>query len=148
MIFKIAHNFSSTLITLLHAQCDESAAKIVGYLKNHPKIKKIYYPFLESSPQYSLAKKQMTGNGGLFSIETTAKTIGEAEAFFYALKRFTFAVSWGGHESLIFPTVSLYGIKGKSTPALPFSFARFYIGLEDADWLIEDLENALKVINQ
>ena len=129
-------------------QSDESAAKIVNYLKNHPKIKKIYYPFLESSPQYALAKKQMTGNGGLFSIETTAKTIEEAEAFFYALKRFTFAVSWGGHESLIFPTVSLYGIKGKSTPALPFNFARFYIGLEDADWLIEDLENALNAIPQ
>ena len=128
-------------------QSDESAAKIVNYLKNHPKVKKIYYPFLETSPQYTLAKKQMSGNGGLFSIETTAKTIEEAEAFFYALKRFTFAVSWGGHESLIFPTVSLYGIEGKTPPALPFSFARFYIGLEDADWLIEDLENALKVIS-
>lgn len=134
-------------------QSDESAAKIVNWLKTHPKIKKIYYPFLEPSPlheesyrQYALAKKQMTGNGGLFSIETTAKTIEEAEAFFYALKRFTFAVSWGGHESLIFPTVSLYGIAGKSSPALPFNFARFYIGLEDADWLIEDLENALGVI--
>lgn len=128
-------------------QSDESAAKIVDYLKNHPKVKKIYYAFLETSPQYALAKKQMSGNGGLFSIETTATTIEEAEAFFYALKRFTFAVSWGGHESLIFPTVSLYGIEGKTPPALPFSFARFYIGLEDADWLIEDLENALKVIS-
>jgi cystathionine beta-lyase/cystathionine gamma-synthase len=128
-------------------QCDESAAKVVNYLKSHPKVKKIYYPFLETSPQYALAKKQMSGNGGLFSIETTAKTIEEAEAFFYALKRFTFAVSWGGHESLIFPTVSLYGVAGKIPPALPFNFARFYIGLEDADWLIEDLENAFKVIS-
>ena len=127
-------------------QSDASAAKIVNWLKTHPKIKKIYYPFLETSHQYALAKKQMTGNGGLFSVETTAKTIEEAEAFFYALKRFTFAVSWGGHESLIFPTVSLYGIAGKSSPALPFNFARFYIGLEEADWLIEDLENALGVI--
>jgi cystathionine beta-lyase/cystathionine gamma-synthase len=89
----------------------------------------------------------MTGNGGLFSLETTAKTVEEAEAFFYALKRFTFAVSWGGHESLIFPTVSLYGIEGKSNPPLPFSFARFYIGLEDPFWLLEDLENALAVIS-
>ena len=129
-------------------QSDESAAKIIHWMKTQPKIKKIYYPFLETSPQYALAKKQMSGNGGLFSIETTAKTIEEAEAFFYALKRFSFAVSWGGHESLIFPTVSLYGIPGKSNPALPFNFARFYIGLEDADWLIEDLENALKVISE
>lgn len=128
-------------------QSDESAFKIVNWLKTQPKIKRIYYPLMEDNPQYELAKKQMKGNGGLFSIETTAKTIEEAEAFFYALKRFTFAVSWGGHESLIFPTVSLYGIEGKPSPALPFNFARFYIGLEDADWLIEDLENALKVIS-
>jgi cystathionine beta-lyase/cystathionine gamma-synthase len=125
---------------------DESCKIIVEVLRKHPKIKKVYYALDEGAPQYAVAKKQMTGNGGLFSIETTAKTIEEAEAFFYALKRFTFAVSWGGHESLIFPTVSLYNIEGKSKPALPFSFARLYIGLEDPYWLLEDLERALEVI--
>jgi cystathionine beta-lyase len=126
---------------------DESAAKIVKWLSQHPKVKKINYPFLETSPQYDLAKKQMSGCGGLLSLETTAKTIEEAEAFFYALKRFTFAVSWGGHESLIFPTVSLYNIEGKIPPPLPFNFCRFYIGLEDPDWLIADLEQAFNVIS-
>lgn len=121
---------------------DESAKKIVDYLKTHPKVKKIYYPFLEGTPQYDLAKKQMTGNGGLFSIETTAETLEEAEAFFYRLKRFLFAVSWGGHESLVFPTCSLYGIEGKANPPLPFNFYRFYIGLEEPEWLIEDLKQA------
>ena len=125
---------------------DESCKIIVDALKKHPKIKKVYYALDEEAPQYLVAKKQMAGNGGLFSIETTAKTIEEAEAFFYALKHFTFAVSWGGHESLIFPTVSLYGIEGKSNPPLPFGFARFYIGLEDPQWLLADLENALSVI--
>ena len=129
-------------------QSDKSCQKIVAYLKNHPKIKKVYYALDEETPQYLVAKKQMSGNGGLFSVETTAKTIAEAEAFFYALKRFTFAVSWGGHESLIFPTVSLYGVEGRATPALPFGFARFYVGLENADWLIEDLENALGEISE
>jgi cystathionine beta-lyase/cystathionine gamma-synthase len=125
---------------------DASAKIIVNRLKNHPKVKKLYYSLDKDSPQYKVAKKQMTGNGGLFSIETTAKTVEEAEAFFYALKRFTFAVSWGGHESLIFPTVSLYGIKGKNPPPKPVGFARFYIGLEDPDWLWEDLEAALNVL--
>ncbi len=124
-------------------QSDESTKKIVNWLKTHPKIKKIYYPFLENTPQYDLAKKQMTGNGGLFSIETTAETIEEAEAFFYRLKRILFAVSWGGHESLVFPTCAVYNIEGKPNPVLPFNFYRFYIGLEDPDWLIEDLEQAL-----
>jgi cystathionine beta-lyase/cystathionine gamma-synthase len=125
---------------------DASAKIIVSRLKNHPKVKKLYYALDKNTPQYKVAKKQMTGNGGLFSIETTAKTVEEAEAFFYALKRFTFAVSWGGHESLIFPTVSLYGIKGKNPPPKPVGFARFYIGLEDPDWLWEDLEAALSVL--
>ena len=121
---------------------DESANKLINWLKKHPKVKKIYYPFLEETPQYELAKKQMSGCGGLFSIETTAETIEEAEAFFYRLKRFVFAVSWGGHESLIFPICSLYGVEGKSNPSLPFNFYRFYIGLEEPEWLIEDLKQA------
>jgi cystathionine beta-lyase/cystathionine gamma-synthase len=131
-----------TLELRMH-RTDESAKKIVAFLQNHPKIKRVYYPFAADNPQLAIAQKQMSGNGGLLSIDTTAATIAEAEAFFYALKRFTFAVSWGGHESLIFPTVSLYGIEGRNNPPMPFSFARLYIGLEDADWLIEDLNQAL-----
>ena len=126
---------------------DESAQKIVAFLEKHPKIKRVYYPFSSDNPQLAIAQKQMSGNGGLLSIETTASTIQEAETFFYALKRFTFAVSWGGHESLIFPTVALYGIEGRANPPVPFGFARLYIGLEDADWLIEDLNQALNSIN-
>jgi cystathionine beta-lyase/cystathionine gamma-synthase len=134
-----------TLELRMH-RTDESAKKVVAFLQNHPKIKRVYYAFSADNPQLAIAQKQMSGNGGLLSIETTAATIAEAEAFFYALKRFTFAVSWGGHESLIFPTVSLYGIENRSNPPVSFSFARLYIGLEDADWLIEDLNQALSVI--
>ena len=122
---------------------DESAQKVAAFLTTHPKIKRVLYTFSADNPQLAIAKKQMSGNGGLLSIETTAATIEAAEAFFYALKRFTFAVSWGGHESLIFPTVALYGIEGRPNPPVPFGFARLYIGLEDADWLIEDLNQAL-----
>ncbi len=131
-----------TLELRMH-RTDESARKVAAFLANHPKIKRVLYTFSADNPQLDIAKKQMSGNGGLLSIETTAATIEEAEAFFYALKRFTFAVSWGGHESLIFPTVALYGIEGRPNPPVPFGFARLYIGLEDADWLIEDLNQAL-----
>ncbi len=125
---------------------DESARKIVAFLSQHPKVTKIYYPFSENNPQLELAKKQMSGNGGLFSIEIDVPTLEAADAFFYSLKRFTFAVSWGGHESLIFPTCALYKIPGKGSPPLPFTFSRFYIGLEDPDWLIEDLKQALDAL--
>jgi cystathionine beta-lyase/cystathionine gamma-synthase len=135
-----------TLELRMH-RTDASAKKVAAFLENHPKIKRIYYPFAADNPQLHIAQKQMSGNGGLLSIETTAKTKAQAEAFFYALKRFTFAVSWGGHESLIFPTVALYGIEGRANPPVPIGFARLYIGLEDADWLIEDLNQALSVID-
>jgi cystathionine beta-lyase/cystathionine gamma-synthase len=132
-----------TLELRMH-RTDASARKIADFLSTHPKIKRVLYTFSADNPQLHIAQKQMSGNGGLLSIETTASTIEEAEAFFYALKRFTFAVSWGGHESLIFPTVALYGIEGKTNPPVPVGFARLYIGLEDADWLIEDLNQALE----
>jgi cystathionine beta-lyase/cystathionine gamma-synthase len=54
------------------------------------------------------------------------------------------AVSWGGHESLVLPTIGFYNIPGKEDSELPWSFCRFYIGLEDPAWLWEDLERAMK----
>ncbi len=125
---------------------EESCQKIIAYLRQHPKVARIYHAFDPESPQFSLAQKQMSGNGGLFSIELKINNIEAAENFFHRLKRFTFAVSWGGYESLVFPTCALYGIEGRTNPPLPFSFYRFYIGLEDPDWLIEDLEQALKAL--
>jgi cystathionine beta-lyase len=122
---------------------DETAQKVIQYLKNHPKTKKIYYPFDNEFPQYELAKKQMKGCSGLFSIEFDFDTIEQSESFFHNLTKFKFAVSWGGHESLIFPTCALYNINGRTNPPLPHNFYRFYIGLEDADYLIDDIKKAL-----
>lgn len=124
----------------------ESCQKIVAFLEAHPKVEKLHYPFSKSFPQYELAQKQMRGAGGLFSIELAVNTIEEAEAFFHHLKRFALAVSWGGHESLVLPICGLYNVPGRFNPNLPFNFYRFYIGLEDPDWLIEDLKKALDKI--
>jgi cystathionine beta-lyase/cystathionine gamma-synthase len=68
------------------------------------------------------------------------------ENFVHRLKRFLMAVSWGGHESLIMPSIGFYHIPGKPEPSLPWTFCRFYIGLEDPDWLWEDLEQALEAL--
>ena len=124
----------------------DSAMIITERLASHPKIERVIYPFHPSFPQYELAQKQMQGAGGLFSVLTTAKTKAEAEAFFHKLERFTLAVSWGGHESLVIPTVAFYDIPGRPDSPLPFNLVRFYIGLEDAEWLLEDLEQALEVL--
>ena len=88
----------------------------------------------------------MDGAGGLFSIHLKTDSIEKVEAFFHRLKKFSLAVSWGGHESLVLPFCTFYNIPGKEDTTLPFNLVRFYIGLEDPDWLIEDLEQALEII--
>ncbi|MCP3928707.1 MAG: PLP-dependent transferase [Bacteroidetes bacterium] len=125
----------------------ESTVKIVSYLENHPKVREVLYPFSPSFPQYELAKKQMTGAGGLFSLYLKTDHISKVEAFFNRLERFLLAVSWGGHESLILPCAAFYNIPGKGKPDIPWDFVRFYIGLEDPDWLIEDLERGLSELS-
>jgi len=125
---------------------DASAQFLIEKLENHPKVARIWYPFHRSFPQLELAKKQMRGCGGLFSVQFNTDSKDNMEQFVHRLRRFLMAVSWGGHESLLIPTVGFYGIPGKPEPALPWSFCRFYIGLEDPEWLWEDLEQAMECL--
>lgn len=120
----------------------ESAMKVAQYLAQHPKVSRVLYPGLPSFPQYELAQRQMDSAGGLLSVYLNMETIVEVEAWFHRLKRFLLAVSWGGHESLVLPTAGFYKIPGRADSPHPWNLVRFYIGLEDADWLIEDLEQA------
>jgi cystathionine beta-lyase len=122
---------------------NNTAIKVLNYLRQRPEVVKIYHPFEANNPQKELAHLQMSGTGGLFSVLFNFPSIEVSEQFFNLLKKFTFAVSWGGHESLIFPTCALYNIEGKANPPLPHNFYRFYVGLEDADYLIADIEQAL-----
>lgn len=132
-----------TLPMRLH-QCSKTAMQIIDFLSEHPRVEKIYYPFHPSFPQYTLAKKQMQGCGGLFTITLKAEKAEEIESFCNALKYFLLAVSWGGHESLISPWIA--GInKHDFDPANEtHRQIRLYIGLEDAGCLIEDLKQALQ----
>ena len=125
---------------------NESAKKITTWLENHPKVEKVNYPFSESFPQYQLAKKQMKGSGGLFSVILNTDKIENVENFFHQLNRFLLAVSWGGHESLVLPFCAFYNIPGQEDPHYPWNLVRFYVGLEDPDWLIEDLEQAMTAL--
>ncbi|MCB0523901.1 MAG: aminotransferase class I/II-fold pyridoxal phosphate-dependent enzyme [Saprospiraceae bacterium] len=122
---------------------DKSANYLISKLESHPKVEKIWYPFHHSFPQQELAMKQMRGCGGLFSVQFKTDSMEKMEAFIHRIKRFLMAVSWGGHESLMIPTIGFYNIPGKQNPPMPYTFVRFYIGLEDPNWLWEDLEQAL-----
>lgn len=123
-----------------------SAEWILKQLAQHHKVAKIYHPWYLSDEQTALARKQMSGCGGLFSVNFKTDSLEKMEAFIHALKTFSMAVSWGGHESLVIPTVGFYNIPGKPQPSLPFSFARFYIGLEDPEFLWKDLEQAMELL--
>lgn len=119
-----------------------STKKVADFLEKHPKIKQLNYPFSSKNPQLELAKKQMKQGGGLLSVVIDAENEAAVERFCDGLQRFIMATSWGGHESLIFPLCALAASKSFENP-LPWNMVRLYIGLEDADLLIEDLQQAL-----
>ncbi len=118
---------------------------VVDFMNNHPKIEQVFFPFLPSHPQYELAKKQLKNNTGQFSILLKTDSITKVEAFCDKLKHFLMAASWGGHESLIFPIAAAY-TEDNLKPSLPFNLVRFYVGLEDSDYLIKDIEQALEYV--
>jgi cystathionine beta-lyase/cystathionine gamma-synthase len=125
-------------------QSDEGAKYIINKLDGHPKVEKIWYPFHDSFPQKELAMRQMKGCGGLFSVQFKCDSMEKMEAFVHRIQRFLMAVSWGGHESLMIPTIGFYNIPGRSNSPLSWAFVRFYIGLEDPEWLWEDLSAAME----
>ncbi len=128
-------------------QSDKSCKAITDWLADHPAVERLYYPFAKDNPQLELAKRQMTGTAGLFSVTLKADSIAAVEAFCNRLTRFLLAVSWGGHESLYLPICGLYGIEGRDEPPIPWNLVRFYIGIENTDGLKADLEQALKLLN-
>ena len=125
---------------------DESARFLLSKLDKHPKVARIWYPFHPSFPQLELARRQMRGCGGLFSVDFKTDSMEKMEAFVHRLRRFLMAVSWGGHESLIMPSIGFYNIPGRPNTTMPWTFCRFYIGLEDPEWLWEDIEQAMEVL--
>jgi cystathionine beta-lyase/cystathionine gamma-synthase len=122
-----------------------STATVTRQLYGHPRIAQLIYPFHPSFPQYELARKQMKGAGGLFSVILHADREG-IERFCNGLKHFLMAVSWGGHESLVFPAIA--GMSADTfDPEMPsHRLVRIYIGLEDPAYLLDDLRQALDLI--
>lgn len=127
----------------------ESATKIAKYLEKHPKVEKVYYPGLDSYPQYELAKKQMKAAGGLISFEVK----GGLQAGIDMLDNVMIcqlAVSLGDVDTLIQHPASMTHSPIPSEKRLEMGITdgliRLSVGLEDVDDLIADLEQALSHI--
>jgi cystathionine gamma-lyase len=126
-----------------HAQ---NAIRVARFLESHPKVSRVIYPGLESHPQHALAKKQMTGFGGMITFDIRGG-LAEARQFLEKVKLFTLAESLGGVESLIeHPAIMTHAsIPAETRKALGISdtLVRISVGIEDCDDLIADLTHAL-----
>lgn len=121
--------------------------EVIKFLKQHPKIEAIIFPFDESFPQYELAKKQMTGACGLLTmvLKVDAKT--QIVTFCESLQHIMMAVSWGGHESLVVPKCTGVSNQDFNVNNAEHRYVRLYVGLEEAGYLIADLDQALAKMN-
>ena len=126
---------------------NSNAQKIAEYLESHMRVKKVIYPGLASHPQHKLAKKQMSGFGGMVSFEPKGGAR-DADTFLQRLKIFAIAESLGAVESLVeqpaLMTHSSIPKKEREKIGISDNLIRISVGIEDVDDLIADLEQALK----
>jgi cystathionine beta-lyase/cystathionine gamma-synthase len=128
------------------ARHNANALALARFLEAHPKVERVYYPGLESHPQHTLARAQMSGFTGILSAELRGG-FETAERFIASLKLATNAASLGGHETLIVHPAAMW--RGYMTAeqlharGLSDSLVRISIGIEDERDLIEDFARAL-----
>jgi cystathionine beta-lyase/cystathionine gamma-synthase len=126
-------------------QHDANGRRVAEWLASDKRIRAIYYPGLPSHPQHELAKRQMSGFGGMMSIETGS--LERAGRVVERVKLFALAESLGGVESLIgHPATMTHAAVPKAmreAMGLTDGLVRLSVGIEDADDLIADLDQAL-----
>ena len=120
----------------------KTTVTIIAYLKQHPQVEKVIFPFDENFPQLALAKQQMTGACGLLTFVIKTESVSQIEAFCEALQHIFMAVSWGGHESLIIPKCAGMPVENFDLNNIEHRMLRLYVGQEEASYLIGDLEQA------
>lgn len=129
----------------------DNGFEIAKFLENHSLVEKIYYPGLSSHPQYDLATRQMTEFGGMVSFTFKSGKKEDAIKFLENIKVFTLAESLGGVESLAnLPAMMTHASIPEDKRAvlgITDDLVRLSVGIEDAEDLIADLEQAFNTIN-
>ncbi|WP_394780474.1 cystathionine beta-lyase [Undibacterium sp.] len=142
-VYLVLRNLSS--LKLRFDAHDSSARKVATWLQTRPEISVMLHPALPGCPGHELWQRDFSGAGGLFSVMFDARyTEAQTDRFVDTLKLFKIGFSWGGAHSLCVP----YRIK-QMRKSWPYegTLVRFNIGLEDADDLIADIEQALAALN-
>jgi len=139
-------------IKTLHLRVEracQNAERIAHFLKEHPRVSKVYYPGFPGHPGHEIAKKQMRHFGAMVSFVLTDDNYPAAEKVLSNTHLFTLAESLGGVESLIGHPASMTHAsiprEGRLKVGLTDSLIRLSVGIEDVEDLIEDLDKALEL---
>ena len=134
-----------TLHVRMQRHC-ENAHKVANFLNNHEMVEKVYWPGLNSHKNHDIAKKQMSGFGGMLSFRIKDFNKEQTIKFLEKLHLFTLAESLGGVESLCgHPATMTHAsipVEEREKSGVTDSLIRLSVGIEDVDDLIEDLKNA------
>ena len=126
-------------------QHEENAQAVAHFLAEHPRVEKVYYPGLPAHPDHALAKRQMSGFGGMVSFQFKG-TYADVDKVVRRFKIFALAESLGGVESLVcHPASMTHGSIPKDireARGLTDTLLRLSVGIEDIDDLLADLEQA------
>lgn len=137
-----------TLHLRMKAHC-ENGRQIAQFLRNHPRIEKVYWPGFEDHPNHEVAKKQMRDFGGMISIVLKDASLQDTFKVASSFKVFSLAESLGGVESLInHPATMTHGSIPKEIRekvGVVDNLIRISVGVEDIEDLLKDLEQALKL---
>ena len=127
---------------------NDNALRVARFLSQHPNVRRVHYPFVEGQPQRALAMDQMRGGGGIVSFEVEG-TGEDARKLSEALSLFTLAPSLGGVDSLVcIPVLTSHAMipaEHREKMGVTEQLIRLSVGIEHADDLIADLEQALAV---
>jgi cystathionine beta-lyase/cystathionine gamma-synthase len=131
------------------ARQNENAQRVAEFLADHAKVRRVHYPFLKSHPQHALARKQMSGGGGMvtFEVEGTGE---DARRVSETMRLFTLAPSLGSVESLVsmpvYTSHAMISAEDRTKMGVTEQMIRLSVGIENAEDLIADLEHALEVV--
>lgn len=135
-------------LALRMKQHDENGRAVAAFLAEHPQVKKVYYPGLQSHQQHELAKRQQDGFGGMIAFETGS--LENAKKVLEAVKLCILAESLGGVETLIsHPATMTHAsvpIEKRNELGISDGLVRISVGVEDVDDIIADLDQALNSI--
>ena len=136
-----------TLHLRMERHC-QNGEQIAHYLRNHPRVDKVYWPGFTDHPNHDIAKRQMRGFGGMISFTLKGNSLDEAFKVASSFEVFSLAESLGGVESLIGHPASMTHAsiprEEREKSGVTDSLLRLSVGVEDIEDLITDLEQALK----